>query len=78
MTTTQEATIKPGLYRHYKGNEYQVIDVARHSETEEAFVVYRALYGERGMWIRPLEMFSETVEREGELIARFEYIRPME
>ena len=53
--------IQPGRYRHYKGNEYEVIGEARHSETEERYVVYRALYGEGGLWIRPLAMFLETV-----------------
>lgn len=66
--------IIPGIYRHYKGMDYQVLDVARHSETEEQLVVYRALYGERGLWVRPLSMFEETVEVEGELVARFERI----
>jgi len=55
-------TIVPGTYRHYKGPLYEVMDVARHSETEDWFVVYRALYGERGLWIRPLEMFTEEVD----------------
>src|SRR3954469_19539328 len=61
----------PGTYRHYKGNLYEVIDVARHSETEEQLVVYRALYGERGLWLRPLDMFSETVEVDGVAVPRF-------
>ena len=66
--------IKIGKYRHFKGNEYEVIDVAKHSETQEDYVVYRALYGEKGLWIRPLAMFVETIERDGELKQRFEYI----
>ena len=53
--------ITPGRYRHYKGRDYEVIGVARHSETEESFVVYRALYGERGLWVRPAAMFLDTV-----------------
>ena len=57
--------IQPGRYRHYKGNDYEVMGVARHSETEEEVVVYRALYGERGLWVRPLAMFLETVLIEG-------------
>ena len=66
--------ITKGLYRHFKGNEYQVLEVATHTETLEQYVVYRALYGERGVWIRPLEMFMETVERDGEIITRFEFV----
>jgi hypothetical protein len=64
--------VQPGRYRHYKGNEYDVIGVARHSETEEPFVVYRALYGERGLWIRPAAMFLETVLVEGRPVPRFD------
>ena len=66
--------IKPGKYRHFKGNEYQVIAVAKNSETLEEFVVYQALYGERGMWVRPLVMFEETVEVAGLPVKRFAYI----
>lgn len=65
-----------GLYRHYKGNLYEVMEVARHSETGEELVVYRALYGEFGLWVRPLSMFVETVERDGETVRRFAYVRP--
>ena len=54
--------IEPGLYRHYKGNDYEVVGVAAHSETEEALVVYRALYGEFGLWVRPLAMFEQLVD----------------
>ena len=57
--------ITPGTYRHYKGNLYEVVDVARHSESEEQLVVYRALYGERGLWVRPLAMFEESVVIDG-------------
>jgi hypothetical protein len=64
--------IQPGRYRHYKGNEYEVIGEARHSETEEPFVVYRALYGERGLWIRPLAMFLGMVTVEGRSVPRFQ------
>jgi hypothetical protein len=63
--------IEPGRYRHYKGNDYEVIGEARHSETEEPFVVYRALYGERGLWIRPRAMFLDTVMIDGSLQPRF-------
>ena len=61
-----------GRYRHYKGNLYQVIGVARHSETEEELVVYQALYGERGLWVRPRAMFFETVTVDGKAVPRFE------
>jgi hypothetical protein len=63
--------IQAGRYRHYKGNEYEVIGEARHSETEEPFVVYRALYGERGLWIRPRALFVATVMVDGQSIPRF-------
>ena len=63
--------VRPGRYRHFKGNEYQVLGVARHSETEEEMVVYRALYGERGLWVRPAAMWCETVERDGKVQPRF-------
>ena len=66
--------IRPGRYRHYKGNEYHVLGVARHSETEEEFVVYRALYGEHGLWIRPAAMFLETVLIDGRPQPRFEFV----
>lgn len=66
--------IQPGRYRHYKGKEYQVIGVAKHSETEENLVVYRALYGECGLWVRPAKMFMEKIEMEGQLVFRFEWI----
>ena len=57
--------IKPGKYRHFKGNYYEVIGMARHSETMEEMVVYRALYGEHGLWVRPAVMWTETVDRDG-------------
>jgi hypothetical protein len=66
--------IPSGLYRHYKGQSYEVLDVACHSETNEMLVVYRALYGERGLWVRPLSMFIEQVEVDGVLVPRFEYM----
>ena len=62
-----------GIYRHFKGNRYQVIDLARHSETEEWMVVYRALYGERGLWVRPASMWLETVARDGQSFQRFTF-----
>ena len=66
--------IKPGLYRHFKGKEYRVLFTARHSETEERMVVYQALYGEKGYWVRPAAMWTERVEREGYSGPRFQYI----
>ena len=66
--------IKPGRYRHFKGREYEVIGVAKHSETREEMVVYRQLYGEHGLWVRPASMWEETVERDGKTYKRFTYI----
>lgn len=71
--TTEEP--RPGRYRHYKGGEYEVIGVARHSETEELLVVYRPIYGERGLWVRPRDMFVEHVEIDGKSIPRFRRIK---
>jgi len=65
--------IKAGKYRHYKGAQYQVIDTVRHSETEEELVLYRALYGAKGLWVRPLAMFKEEVLVHGKPVARFAY-----
>ena len=71
--TYEEAlrTIPPGRYRHFKGNDYEVIGIARHSETEEPMVVYKALYGEGGIWVRPASMWNETVQRDGKTYRRF-------
>jgi len=66
-------TIRPGRYRHYKGNFYEVIDIARHSETEEEMVVYRKLYGDHSLWVRPLGMFVENVLVDGYMVPRFEW-----
>ena len=66
--------IKMGKYRHFKGMEYEVIGVAKHSETLEEMVVYRALYGDGGLWVRPAAMWNETVERDGKAYQRFTYI----
>lgn len=66
--------IKLGKYRYYKGNVYEVIGMAKHSETLEELVVYRALYGERELWARPVGMFEENVEINGNTVPRFEYI----
>ena len=68
--------ITPGKYRHFKGGEYQVQGVARHSETQELLVVYTPLYGEGGLWVRPLTMFQQAVMRDGQELPRFEYIGP--
>ena len=70
--------IKPGLWRHFKGNLYELVDIARHSETLEEMVVYRALYGERGLWVRPASMWNETVSHEGQTVSRFTYIAEKE
>lgn len=67
-------TISPGRYRHYKGNDYTVLGIARHSETLEEVVVYRQEYGERGLWVRPAAMFCETVLVAGEQVPRFALI----
>ncbi|MDF3036450.1 MAG: hypothetical protein K0S28_1724 [Paucimonas sp.] len=68
----QDQAIKPGRYRHFKGNDYKVFGVAKHSESGETLVVYRALYGDMGqLWARPLSMFTETVEHEGKRVPRF-------
>ena len=66
----------PGRYRHYKGGEYEVVGVARHSETDERLVVYRPLYGDGGLWVRPLAMFLETVVVNGSPVPRFAYLGP--
>ena len=67
-------SIKPGRYRHFTGKEYEVLGVARHSETDEELVVYRALYGDFGLWVRPVSMWNEAVERDGKTFRRFTYI----
>lgn len=66
--------MEPGKYRHFKGNEYEVLYIAKHSETMEDMVVYKALYGEGGVWVRPLDMFCETITRDGKTFKRFEKI----
>lgn len=68
--------LPPGHYRHYKGNEYEVVAVARHSETLELLVVYRALYGDHGLWVRPYAMFCEQVMVDGQAVPRFAPIAP--
>ena len=66
--------LKKGKYRHFKGKEYELLGIATHSETLEQMVVYRALYGDRGIWVRPAGMWSETVEKDGYIGPRFQYI----
>ena len=74
--TAPEPEVPPGRYRHYKGGLYQVLGVARYSETEEEFVVYRALYGAGDLWIRPKAMFLETIATDGKSLARFTCVEP--
>lgn len=71
-------SIETGIYQHYKGPKYLVMGEVTHSETEETLVLYRALYGERGLWVRPAAMFKETVEVEGEILPRFALIAACE
>lgn len=73
MTNT---ALKPGIYRHFKGNRYEVIDLVKHSETEETLVLYRALYGERGLWVRPLAMFIGNKQLDDKMVPRFSYEGP--
>ena len=70
--------MKVGIYQHYKGNLYKVLCIAKHSETEEELVVYQALYGTYEHWVRPLSMFSESVEVDGNFIKRFTYVPAVE
>ena len=67
--------MKIGIYQHYKGNQYRVIDVVRHSETEELLVLYRTMYGEENLWVRPFSMFFENVVVDGVTLPRFKFIR---
>ncbi len=66
--------MKKGIYKHFKGNKYELLEIATHSETLEQMVVYRALYGEHGVWVRPLSMWNEQVEVDGAVVPRFQYI----
>jgi hypothetical protein len=70
--------VKAGKYRHYKGSLYRVLGVSRHSETEERLVVYQCLYGDYSLWVRPLEMFTETVQIDGEDTPRFEWVQSLD
>lgn len=78
MKTDFVKEIKPGRYRHYKGKDYAVFCVAKHSETEDSFVVYRLLYGDGGWWVRPYDMFVGDVVVDGKPQPRFEYIAPLD
>lgn len=69
-------SIRPGIYRHFKGNLYRVLFTAQHSETREEMVVYQALYGEKGYWVRPASMWNETVKRDSYTGPRFAWIEP--
>jgi hypothetical protein len=71
-------SLENGIYKHYKGNLYEVLGVARHSETEETHVVYKTLYGDYSLWVRPLGMFTESVEVDGQQIPRFEFVERTE
>lgn len=73
---TKPEKLRSGIYRHYKGQYYQVIDVAQHCDTEEYLVVYKALYGAYGMWVRPLKNFTEYIELNDRLIPRFQWVAP--
>ena len=66
--------LKEGIYKHYKGNLYEVLMTAQHSETEEWMVIYKALYGDKGMWVRPYDMFMEKISIEGKKVQRFVYV----
>jgi len=70
--------IEPGKYKHYKGNYYKVIGVAKHSETMENMVYYQCLYGDYGFWVRPLKMFEEIVTVDGELVPRFKFVEKLD
>jgi hypothetical protein len=73
-TKTGSGRLRPGRYRHFKGGEYEVLGVARHSEGLEDMVVYRPLYNDSGLWVRPVSMFTESIERDGKVQPRFAYI----
>ncbi len=74
MDSKKYADIPRGKYRHYKDKEYELIDIVHHSETQEPLVLYRTLYGDFGLWVRPFEMFFETIEIDGVEVPRFQYI----
>ena len=78
MTDPSPKHIRPGFYRHFKGGEYEVLDIAIHSETNELMVVYRCLYGDFALWVRPLDMFLATVDIDGKTTPRFQFVRDSE
>ncbi len=71
-------SLEKGIYKHYKGNLYEVLGVAQHSETLEHLVVYKTLYGDFSTWVRPLDMFQESMEKDGEQVARFEFVESID
>lgn len=71
-------SVEPGIYRHFKGNEYRVLGTVKHSESHDTLVLYQALYGDKGYWVRPLSMFTEKVERDGKQFDRFSLVSPTE
>ena len=71
-------SIKQGIYRHFRGNNYHILGVAQHSEDGTIFVVYRPMYGARDLWVRPIEMFHEKVELDGQQVPRFEFLEQIE
>ena len=71
-------SLEKGIYKHYKGNLYEVLGVAQHSETLEHLVVYKTLYGDFSTWVRPLDMFQESMEKGGEQVARFEFVESID
>jgi hypothetical protein len=77
MENLKMAELKLGLYQHYKGNIYQVLGLCRHAETLEILVTYQSLYGDYGLWVRPLDLFIGTVEENGQIVPRFKFIRPL-
>ena len=74
MNKKDLSSVEPGRYRHFKGSDYEVLGVARHSETEEPMVVYRCQYGDFSLWVRPLSNFTASVEIDGETVPRFSYL----
>ena len=71
-------SLEKGIYKHYKGNLYEVLGVSQHSETLEHLVVYKTLYGDFSTWVRPLDMFQESMEKDGEQVARFEFVESID